>query len=49
MEFTGGPKPYGARDRSEFAQSLDRVLTRAITLRDKALKKSESKPQSPEP
>lgn len=49
MELTGGPKPYGPRDRSEFAQSLDRVLTRAIKLRDQALKKSESKPQSREP
>ena len=49
MEVTGGPKPYGPRDRSEFAQSLDRVLTRAIKLRDKALKKSESKPQGLEP
>lgn len=26
---TGGPKPYGARDKRRFADSLDRVLTAA--------------------
>ena len=25
---TGGPRPYGARDRQAFANTLDRVLTR---------------------
>ena len=49
MELTGGPKPYGARDRSEFAQSLDRVLTRAIKLRDQAVKKSEPRGPGLEP
>ena len=49
MEITGGPKPYGARDRSEFAQSLDRVLTRAIKLRDQAVKKSEPRRPGLEP
>ena len=27
---TGGPKPYGPRDRQAFAGALDRVLTRAL-------------------
>jgi len=29
MEFSG-PAPYSAKDRSEFASSLDRILTRAL-------------------
>lgn len=27
---TGGPRPYGPRDRQAFAAALDRVLTRAL-------------------
>jgi uncharacterized protein YaiI (UPF0178 family) len=27
---TGGPRPYGQRDRQAFAAALDRVLTRAL-------------------
>ncbi len=27
---TGGPSPYGARDKREFASALDRVLTREL-------------------
>lgn len=27
---TGGPRPYGPRDRQAFATTLDRVLTRAL-------------------
>lgn len=27
---TGGPPPYGARDRQAFASALDRVLTRVL-------------------
>ena len=26
---TGGPRPYGAKDKQAFASALDRVLTRA--------------------
>jgi uncharacterized protein YaiI (UPF0178 family) len=33
MELTG-PRPYSHRDRTAFASALDRVLTRAIKLRD---------------
>jgi uncharacterized protein YaiI (UPF0178 family) len=33
-----GPRPYSQRDRIEFASALDRLLTRAIKLRDQALK-----------
>ena len=29
MEFSG-PAPYSAKDRNEFASSLDRILTRAL-------------------
>jgi uncharacterized protein YaiI (UPF0178 family) len=29
-EETGGPRPYGARDKQAFAAALDRVLTRAL-------------------
>ncbi len=28
--ITGGPRPYGARERQAFASSLDRTLTRAL-------------------
>lgn len=28
--ITGGPRPYGQRDRQTFASALDRVLTRAM-------------------
>lgn len=34
MELAG-PRPYGQRDRTAFASALDRVLTRAIKLRDR--------------
>jgi len=34
MELSG-PRPYSQRDRTEFASALDRVLTRAIKLRDR--------------
>src|SRR5687768_2538156 len=27
---TGGPRPFGARDKQAFASALDRVLTRAL-------------------
>ena len=27
---TGGPRPYGPKDRQSFAAALDRVLTRAL-------------------
>jgi hypothetical protein len=30
---TGGPKPYGAREKQAFASTLDRVLTRALRAR----------------
>ena len=30
---TGGPKPYGPRERQAFAAALDRVLTRAVRRR----------------
>jgi uncharacterized protein len=30
---TGGPRPYGARDKAAFAAALDRVLTRALRRR----------------
>ena len=30
---TGGPRPYGARDKQAFAGTLDRVLTRALRAR----------------
>jgi uncharacterized protein len=31
--LTGGPQPYGAKDRQAFAAALDRVLTRALRQR----------------
>ncbi|HEX3526428.1 MAG TPA: YaiI/YqxD family protein [Thermoanaerobaculia bacterium] len=30
---TGGPRPYGPKDRQSFAAALDRALTRALRLR----------------
>jgi uncharacterized protein len=30
---TGGPRPYGAKDKQAFAAALDRVLTRALRAR----------------
>lgn len=33
---TSGPRPYSPRDRTEFACALDRILTRAIKLRDRS-------------
>ena len=33
MELTGGPRPYGPKDRQVFAATLDRVLTRALRRR----------------
>jgi uncharacterized protein len=41
VEFCG-VRPYSQQDRFAFACSLDRVLTRAIKLRDAMLRKSES-------
>jgi hypothetical protein len=35
MELSG-PRPYSQRDRTEFASALDRILTRAIKLRDRS-------------
>jgi uncharacterized protein YaiI (UPF0178 family) len=32
-EVTGGPRPYGNRDKQAFASALDRVLTRALRAR----------------
>ncbi len=43
-----GPRPYGQRERIEFASALDRILTRAIKLRDQALKLTEPKLTSPD-
>jgi len=34
--ITGGPRPYGAKDKQNFASALDRVLTRAIRLGKRA-------------
>ena len=34
-----GPQPYSQRDRVEFASALDRILTRAIKLRDQSASK----------
>jgi uncharacterized protein len=34
MELSG-PQPYSQRDRTEFASALDRILTKAIKLRNK--------------
>ena len=34
MELSG-PRPYGQRDRTEFASALDRILTRAIKLNER--------------
>jgi len=35
MELSG-PRPYSQRDRTAFASALDRVLTRAIKLRERS-------------
>lgn len=35
MELSG-PRPYSQRDRTAFASALDRILTRAIKLRDRS-------------
>lgn len=34
MEISG-PRPYSQRDRAEFASALDRILTKAVKLRDR--------------
>ena len=46
MELSG-PRPYSQRDRNEFASSLDRVLTRAIKIRDR--KSTPQRPSGPDP
>ena len=43
-----GPQPYSQRDRVEFASALDRILTRAIKLRDQAASKRPN-PQTDQP
>jgi uncharacterized protein len=40
MELRGS-RPYSPQDRNAFARSLDRILTRAIKLRDARLKQSD--------
>ena len=35
MEISG-PRPYSQRDRTEFASALDRILTKAVKLRDRS-------------
>jgi hypothetical protein len=35
MEISG-PRPYSQRDRAEFASALDRILTKAVKLRDRS-------------
>lgn len=43
-----GPRPYSQRDRIEFASALDRLLTRALKLRDQVLKAAVPKESSPD-
>lgn len=46
MEFRGS-RPYSPQDRNAFACSLDRILTRAIRLRDAKSKKSDPPSATP--
>ncbi len=43
MELSG-PSPYSQRDRTAFASSLDRILTRAIKLQEQNAKNTEPPP-----
>jgi uncharacterized protein YaiI (UPF0178 family) len=41
MEISG-PRPYSDRDRAAFASALDRILTKAVKLRDRSVRSDRS-------